>query len=464
MIFYFFQESKLMKELISKYDEVSQEPYSLQRTARKKQILNEMSLYKAKHEPGGELRSDGEIAAYLALLMQGLQSPTAMTPPSIDMFLTVYDIRAKLISGTLASFACEIIGEILERWPYLAQLLPKYTVVWEDYDIVKRALMYSSTDRQAVIGGMIGQCCADAVSQLVQGASTRVCKAFVDKLPAIDMNYGQYTEGSQMARELLITCSQVGKLDIAAYSLRMALFFQPRAQLAKHATKTTTNSCISIRNGTKIVHAGSRRCSDNGSVIRIAPIGWLFEPSTISNYAETCCSLTHNTMNCIEACIIMAMAVCYVSHTRFFPFSPRHFIQTILNHGNIHYKSHLPNYIKHVFIAMDTKTHEDVLKRCILYGLTEGEDDGNGLISSGVVQSFCYALYCFMKHPNDYVKCVSLAMQCGGDVVATSAMAGALCGSRVGIENIPYDWVRNINDMGEWRANELIKLVNDIIL
>jgi hypothetical protein len=92
-------------------------------------------------------------------------------------------------------------------------------------------------------------------------------------------------------------------------------------------------------------------------------------------------------------------------------------------------------------------------------GLPPGVDSQwRGGISAFVVSSVLWALYAFLKHPDDYRLAVALAIEAGGDVGTTAAMTGALVGARMGLSAIPSDLASRLNDRGTWRNDDLLAL------
>lgn len=91
------------------------------------------------------------------------------------------------------------------------------------------------------------------------------------------------------------------------------------------------------------------------------------------------------------------------------------------------------------------------------YVIDEYESKG---ISSFVIPSVLWSLYSFLKTPDDYFKTICTAIEVGGDVDTTAAMAGAISGAYLGINAIPCELTKHLNDRGTWKCNELIELAH----
>jgi hypothetical protein len=81
-----------------------------------------------------------------------------------------------------------------------------------------------------------------------------------------------------------------------------------------------------------------------------------------------------------------------------------------------------------------------------------------GSIWCGAGHSSAWSMLAFLRHPDDFVACVRFAVSGGGDTDTTAAMAGALCGARVGVHGIPTAWLAGIHDQGQWSAVRLVAL------
>ncbi|MEY3870024.1 MAG: hypothetical protein RLZZ338_3915 [Cyanobacteriota bacterium] len=79
-------------------------------------------------------------------------------------------------------------------------------------------------------------------------------------------------------------------------------------------------------------------------------------------------------------------------------------------------------------------------------------------ISPFVVPSVLWSLYSFLRSPQDYWETICTAIEVGGDVDSTAAMAGAISGAYLGIEVIPLELAQQLNDRVTWGYRELVEL------
>jgi hypothetical protein len=116
--------------------------------------------------------------------------------------------------------------------------------------------------------------------------------------------------------------------------------------------------------------------------------------------------------------------------------------------------SEFRGYIKEL-ADLASRDLKEAAERIITIGLSNGERKWGDGVSIGARQTALWALWSFMKSPNNYVDCISYAIAVGGDVDTTAATAGALVGTRVGVHNIPQIWKNTLHDLGEWTFTEL---------
>jgi ADP-ribosylglycohydrolase len=56
------------------------------------------------------------------------------------------------------------------------------------------------------------------------------------------------------------------------------------------------------------------------------------------------------------------------------------------------------------------------------------------------------AMYCFWRHPDDYVGALLEAINTDGDSDSIGTITGSVVGARLGIEAIPQAWRENIEN------------------
>jgi ADP-ribosylglycohydrolase len=81
-------------------------------------------------------------------------------------------------------------------------------------------------------------------------------------------------------------------------------------------------------------------------------------------------------------------------------------------------------------------------------------------ISPFVTTSVLWSLYSFLRSPEDYWETVCTAIAVGGDVDTTAAMAGAISGAHLGVNELPRQLSRRVTDRGTWGFDELVELAH----
>jgi ADP-ribosylglycohydrolase len=85
-------------------------------------------------------------------------------------------------------------------------------------------------------GCLVGQCLGDALGFPVEGFPVEMCAPYVERLRAcgakqafaasVDSPFGQYTDDSQLARELMVSYAALARFDPADYAARIQSIFE----------------------------------------------------------------------------------------------------------------------------------------------------------------------------------------------------------------------------------------------
>jgi len=68
--------------------------------------------------------------------------------------------------------------------------------------------------------------------------------------------------------------------------------------------------------------------------------------------------------------------------------------------------------------------------------------------------------YSFFRTPKDYWATISTAIEVGGDVDTTAAMAGAISGAHLGLDRLPLAAAHQLTDQGTWGFAALVELAH----
>lgn len=107
-------------------------------------------------------------------------------------------------------------------------------------------------------------------------------------------------------------------------------------------------------------------------------------------------------------------------------------------------------------VELLTKRPEEALSLITL----QGDGDGEG-IADHVRQCLLWTLYCTLSCEWNFVNAVTLALRCGGELVAPVSLVAALCGAAQGIEALPSHLLETLSDRGVYGQSEFLKICQE---
>ncbi|MEW6002749.1 MAG: ADP-ribosylglycohydrolase family protein [Nitrospirota bacterium] len=320
--------------------------------------------------------------------------------------------------------------------------------------------------RDQFSGSLIGQSLGDALGFVVEGFSSEACKRYVeDVLKTGKAGYigywpfpfGQYSDDSQLARELLESYVSCKKFDPSNYAGRIkAIFLERRIVGWGQATRA---AAIRLIEGISWEESGTPPPSaGNGSAMRAAPIGLFFfdDPELLIQAAHDQGRITHKDPRCSAGAVAISGAVALALKER--SIKPDSFISTLTDWtGRIEpvFASELKKLTE--WLLMPPERASSFISKAGIDPDYLDEDGWKG-ISPFVISSVLWSLYSFLRTPDDYWETICSAIEVGGDVDTTAAMAGAISGAYLGLQAIPSDLARFLTDRGQWGFEELVDL------
>ncbi|MEW6418784.1 MAG: ADP-ribosylglycohydrolase family protein [Nitrospirota bacterium] len=317
-------------------------------------------------------------------------------------------------------------------------------------------------------GCLIGQCLGDALGFVVEGFSPEACKRYVEDFlktgRTIDFGrfpfpFGQYSDDSQLARELLQSYVACKKFDPADYANRIKLIFAEKRIVGfgystKEAAKRLFQGISWEQAGTPPPSAG------NGSAMRAAPIGLIFFDNTqlLIQAAHDQGRITHQDPRCSAGSVAISGAVALVLHAK--TINVESFISTLVEWTNT-IEPRFAFELRKLVQWLSLPPEEAVLfiSRAGMDVDYVDDDEWKG-ISAYVISSVLWSLYSFLRTPDDYWETICTAIEAGGDVDTTAAMAGAISGAYLGLSAIPSNLLSYLTDRGKWGFNELVELAH----
>ncbi len=307
---------------------------------------------------------------------------------------------------------------------------------------------------------LVGQALGDAIGFPVEGMGPDAAAAHLariqNKVMPTRAPYweGQYTDDTQLARELARSLVERGDFDPADFARRVAELFTSGAVVGRG--RATAAAAERIAAGVPWDRAGTPAPSaGNGSAMRAAPVGirYLRDLDRLVEVAVDQGRVTHTDPRASAGAVAVAAGVALALRPE--PVDPAAFVAEV---ADLVRRVHAPfaTWLSEVPDLLGLSTDE-ALARVRALGRSEGLDRDWPGISPYVVPSVIWAFYAFLRDPEDYLVVVHTAVSPGGDVDTTAAMAGAMAGARSGMEALPCG-ARRVHDQGGWNHHALAKL------
>ena len=312
------------------------------------------------------------------------------------------------------------------------------------------------------VGCLIGQCLGDALGFLVEGFPSDECEAYVsgEMQSWFDgemggCTFGQYTDDSQLARELIQSIVATHRFDPSDYADRIASIFREDRIVGRGLA--THNAAMRLVDGVSWEESGTPAPqAGNGSAMRAAPIGLFFFddlPQLISA-ARDQGTITHLDSRCsagsaaIAGAVALALCCRSIEATRF-----ADEIAACVRPLNEGFSESLRQLGRWTALPIS-----EAAQAISSVGVDAGSVGEWDKISPFVIPSVLWSLYSFLRSPEDYWESIRTAIRVGGDVDTTAAMTGAISGAHLGIEVIPEHLAERLHDRGHWSAPQLSEL------
>lgn len=319
----------------------------------------------------------------------------------------------------------------------------------------------------ALTGCLLGQALGDALGFVVEAEPPEIAGAYVEDClrpghaggrSHPDFAFGQYSDDTQLARELLRSVSATKGWDPADFARRIgALFEGGRAVGAGPGTRSAAERLLA---GVGWEDAGRPApYAGNGSAMRAAPIGVLFRDDleTLRRVAVEQSDITHKDRRCAAGSLVVSGAAALASSSA--SLRPEGFLERLAELAE-HEAPSVADVVRGVLPWLDL-TPREAARALHRSGLDTSAADCWRGVSSFVVPSVAWSLYAFLRSPDDYWTVVCTAIGVGGDTDTMAAIAGAIAGARGGVAALPGPLLEFLNDRGTWRAPELTSLACD---
>jgi ADP-ribosylglycohydrolase len=317
-------------------------------------------------------------------------------------------------------------------------------------------------------GCLIGQALGDALGFVVEGFPSLQCAAYVreavrprtlDGYGRGRFRFGQYSDDTQLARELTVSLVRHGGLEPADYASRIAAIFTEERIVGRG--RATAEAACRISEGVPWEQAGTPApAAGNGSAMRAAPIGLLYaDPLQLIASAHDQGRITHQDRRSSAGAIAIAGATALLARN---PGLAALELCRQLSSWTSDFDATFAAALEQL-PDLITEPPEIAVDHIASVGMPTTQSVGNwDRISPFVTPSVLWSLYSVLRSPHDYWETVCTAIAVGGDVDTTASMAGAISGAGLGLGAIPGDEARMVTDRGEWGFDALVQLAHEL--
>jgi poly(ADP-ribose) glycohydrolase ARH3 len=273
---------------------------------------------------------------------------------------------------------------------------------------------------------------------------------------APEFPFGQYSDDTQLARELLRSFRERRRWDPADYALRLAQLFQQGRDVG--AGQGTRSAALRLLQGVPWFDAGTPApYAGNGSAMRAGPLGLLFgTEGSVDQAARDQSRITHRDPRCSGGAVAVARAVAIAARGQ--PMRPNEFldeIATAMEQDDGGFSQAVRDLSE--WVPLDPPM---AARRLHQRRLDPAHPDWQG-ISAFVVPSVIWSFYAFLRAPDDYWETICTAIGVGGDTDTMAAISGAISGCRNGPGALPSGLLEHLTDRGEWGAEPLSLLARE---
>lgn len=311
-------------------------------------------------------------------------------------------------------------------------------------------------------GSLLGQALGDALGFVVEAEPPEVARIYVDDWLRAGkaglrshphFPFGQYSDDTQFARELLRSFEERGDWDAGAFAARLSRLVREGQDVG--AGWGTRSAALRLAAGVHWSESGTPApYAGNGSAMRAGQLGLLFsDERTARRVASEQSRITHLDSRCAAGAVAVARAVALAAARE--PVDAGTFLETVAASADQEDLSlgaairALAGWASLEPAAAARYVHES--------GLDPGQSSWQG-ISAFVTPSVCWSFYAFLRSPDDYWETICTAIAVGGDTDTIAAIAGAISGGRLGLDALPADLLARLTDRGSWGAEALAGL------
>ena len=317
----------------------------------------------------------------------------------------------------------------------------------------------------SLVGSILGQALGDALGFIVEAQPHQVARVYVDgwlrtgragEWSHPEFPFGQYSDDTQLARELLRSFHQAHRWEPALFATLLADLFHGGHDVgAGRGTRSAAERLLTgvpwTESGTPAPYAG------NGAAMRAGPLGLLLaDRKAMCRAASEQARVTHLDPRCAAGAVAVARAVALA--TAGLPIDSATFLDDLAGCAAIE-DSSFADAVRGLkqWVSLAPPQAAEHVHHSGLDSAHAGRWQG---ISGFVIPSVLWSLYAFLRSPDDYWETICTAIGVGGDTDTMAAIAGAISGARLGPDVLPEELVARLNDRGDWGSVELVELAD----
>ncbi|MEM9245972.1 MAG: ADP-ribosylglycohydrolase family protein, partial [Cyanobacteria bacterium P01_F01_bin.153] len=272
-----------------------------------------------------------------------------------------------------------------------------------------------------------------------------------------NFTFGQYTDDTQLMREMLISLVACEGLSPDDYGRRIGRLYANDTIVG--SSRAGREVAKRINGGTPWKESGTPApYASNGSSMRAAPIGLFFakDPEKLIQAACEQGYITHQDPRASAGAVAIASAVAIAIQSQ--EIAPVRFLEELkplVQRVDGSFREALDHLSNAIDLPLDA-AREKIAR---MGNLPPRYDSWEG-ISPWVIPSVLWSLYSFLQSPHDYWKTICTAIAGGGDTDTTAAMAGAVSGAFLGLDAVPTRVSHQLTDQGKWEYLQLLALAD----
>lgn len=243
-------------------------------------------------------------------------------------------------------------------------------------------------------------------------------------------NPALYTDDTQMSIAIAEALIEAGEKDVDVIMEAVREEFI-RWYHSPDNTRAPGGTCLKgVANLEKRIHwtkSGVARSKGCGCAMRVAPVGYLYQHDTqkLREVAHATGICTHGHPAADSACIGAA----YLVKPALDGVRPESMLQNLFS-----FTAEISPDFDKTILKVAKCLHCDEEEAAL-------SDIGEGWVGEEAV---ALTLYCFLRHPESYERCVIRGANTNGNSDSIACIAGSISGAYLGVGAIPEKWVRRV--------------------